>query len=105
MDRKLRLIGSIVVVLAVFTLGTAFCAESQPGQPRATNNVVAIAMAVSVAAGMIGAGYAVAKVGSAAIGAVSERPELATRALLYVALAEGIAVWGIVGAALLINAL
>jgi V/A-type H+-transporting ATPase subunit K len=39
---------------------------------------------------------AVAYVGSAALGAVGEKPELAARALIYVGLAEGIAIYGLI---------
>jgi V/A-type H+-transporting ATPase subunit K len=51
----------------------------------------------------LSAGYAVAKVGSAALGAASERPEIMGRALVFVVIAEGIAVWGLVGAILLMG--
>ena len=46
--------------------------------------------------GSIGAGIAVAYVGSAALGAIGEKPELAARALIYVGLAEGIAIYGLI---------
>ena len=51
--------------------------------------------------GLLGAGYAVAHVGAAAIGAASERPEIMGRALLFVAMGEGLAVLGLVGGVLL----
>ena len=49
----------------------------------------------------LAAGYAVGKVGAAALGAASEKPELLTRSLLFVALAEGIAIYGLLVAVLL----
>lgn len=107
MERMFRKFGMIVVILAVFAGTPAFCqdAPAEKAEAPAVNNMVAIAMAASIAAGVLGAGFAVGKVGSAAVGAMAERPELGTRALLYVALAEGIAVWGIVGAALMMGKL
>jgi len=54
------------------------------------------AAAFSTAIGCIGAGVAVAYVGSAALGAIGEKPELAARALIYVGLAEGIAIYGLI---------
>jgi V/A-type H+-transporting ATPase subunit K len=45
---------------------------------------------------------AVAYVGSAALGVIGEKPELAIRALIYVGLAEGIAVWGLLIAFLIL---
>ncbi|MBN1884170.1 MAG: ATPase [Candidatus Krumholzibacteriota bacterium] len=54
------------------------------------------AAAFSTAIGSVGAGVAVAYVGSAALGAIGEKPELAARALIYVGLAEGIAIYGLI---------
>lgn len=54
------------------------------------------AAAFATAIGSIGAGIAVAYVGSAALGAIGEKPELAARALIYVGLAEGIAIYGLI---------
>jgi len=61
--------------------------------------VAAFAVGVSI----IGAGYAVAKIGSAALGAAVEKPELLIRSLLFVALAEGLAVLGFAIAMMLIQ--
>jgi len=62
---------------------------------------LAIAIAISIGASCLGAGYAVGRVGAAALGAASEKPELITRSLLFVALAEGIAIYGLLIAVLL----
>jgi len=65
---------------------------------------IAIAASVSfvTAVSIIGAGFAVGKVGAAAIGAAAEKPELLTRSLLFVALAEGLAVLGFAVAMMLL---
>ncbi len=55
-----------------------------------------MAAAISVGLSSIAAGIAVSGVGSAAMGAVSERPELMGRSLIYVGLAEGIAIYGLI---------
>jgi len=64
---------------------------------------VYIAIAVSIAGSCLAAGYAVGKVGSAALGAVAEHPELMGRALIFVGLAEGIAIYGLIVAVMLIR--
>jgi V/A-type H+-transporting ATPase subunit K len=53
----------------------------------------------------IGAAIAVAIVGSAAMGAVAEKPETAGRALLFVGLAEGIAIYGLIIAIMMLGRL
>ncbi len=55
-----------------------------------------IAAALSTGIGAVGAAYAVSHVGAAALGAMGERPELAGRALIFVGLAEGIAIYGLI---------
>lgn len=57
-------------------------------------NTIAVALVVGLSC--IGAAYAVACVGSAAVGAVSEKSELFGRLLVFVGLAEGIAIYGVV---------
>ncbi len=58
-----------------------------------------------VGIGSIGAGIAVAYVGSAAIGAIGEKPDLFGRALIFVALAEGIAIYGVIIAMMILGRL
>jgi len=64
---------------------------------------VAAALATGLSA--LGAGIAVASVGSAAIGALAEKPELLGRALIMVGLAEGIAIYGLLISILILNRL
>jgi V/A-type H+-transporting ATPase subunit K len=61
------------------------------------------AAAASTALAALGAGFAVAKVGSAAIGALAEKPELFGRLLIFVGLAEGIAIYGLIVSILILN--
>ncbi|MFQ5581167.1 MAG: ATP synthase subunit C [Mariprofundaceae bacterium] len=55
-------------------------------------------MAAAVATGLssFGAGIAVSHVGAAAIAAISEKPEMLGRVLIFVGLAEGIAIYGLI---------
>jgi V/A-type H+-transporting ATPase subunit K len=64
---------------------------------------VAAALATGMSAA--GAGYAVGKVGSAATGALAEKPELFGRMMILLGLAEGIAIYGIIMAILILNRL
>lgn len=51
----------------------------------------------------IGAGIAVGPVGSSAMAAISEKPEMFGRTLVYLGLAEGIAIYGLVVSILLLG--
>jgi V/A-type H+-transporting ATPase subunit K len=85
-------------------------AHGAANKPEATGmegvyKTVAIAAAVAfvTAVSIVGAALAVGKIGSAALGAAAEKPELLTKAILYVALAEGLAVLGFAVAMMLMN--
>lgn len=62
-----------------------------------------IAAALATGLSSLGAGIAVAGVGSAAIGAIAEKPELLGRSLIIVGLAEGIAIYGLIVSILILN--
>ncbi|MBN1533022.1 MAG: ATPase [Spirochaetes bacterium] len=47
--------------------------------------------------------YALAKIGSAAMGAMSEKPEIGGRAIVFLGMAEGIAIYGLIVAIMILN--
>ena len=47
--------------------------------------------------------YALAKIGSAAMGAMAEKPEVGGRALVFLGMAEGIAIYGLIVAIMILN--
>ncbi|HSN72552.1 MAG TPA: ATP synthase subunit C [Steroidobacteraceae bacterium] len=104
-----------IALLAVLTLGIAslglFVASQAWGAQEGATVVVDadivrwafISAALSTALAALAAGYAVARVGSAAVGALAEKPELFGRALVLVGLAEGIAIYGLIVSILILN--
>lgn len=64
-----------------------------------------IAAALSTGFATIGAGYAVGAVGSSALGAVSEDPKILGKTLIFVGLAEGIAIYGLIISILILGRL
>jgi len=94
---------ALLVVMAVFAplafAQEASAAESAP--PASVWKYFAAALAVGISC--IAGGMAVGRIGSAAMGAMSENPELSGKALPYAGLAEGICLWGfLVGLLILI---
>ncbi|PKN19647.1 MAG: ATPase [Deltaproteobacteria bacterium HGW-Deltaproteobacteria-6] len=83
-----------------------WAAEGSPG--KASTDAIGLAYigaGVAVGFACLASGYAVAKIGSAAIGAVSEKPELMGRTLVFLGLAEGIAIYGLIIAIMILNKL
>ena len=122
MESKLRvavaLTGIVVLGLSVVLglgLNAALAADAgEPKEPEAgpavqrqVGETIAIVSAIAVATSMacMSAAYAVGRVGAAALGAASERPELLVRSLVFVALGEGIAIFGLIVAVLLFTKL
>jgi V/A-type H+-transporting ATPase subunit K len=97
------LAGGIVLASEVITRetrpGATVVAQSDGWRAAGLGTAAAFAIAVSV----LGAGYAVGRIGSAAIGAAAEKPELLMRSILFMALAEGLAVLGFAIAMMLLN--
>jgi len=80
-------------------------AASEPGIAAAEQGWGWAMMAAALATGLssLGAGWAVARVGTAAVGALAEKPELLGRLLIFVGLAEGIAIYGLIVSVLVLN--
>ncbi|MBS2965898.1 hypothetical protein KGA66_22810 [Actinocrinis puniceicyclus] len=93
------------VMLLVLSAGPAHAqsAAAAASSSPSGNNGALIGAAIAVAASCLGAGIAVAYTGSAALALMSERPELFGRAMVVVGLAEGIAIYGLVVAVILIG--
>jgi V/A-type H+/Na+-transporting ATPase subunit K len=74
---------------------------------RATFDSSWVFVGAALATGLssLGAGFAVAKVGTAAVGALAEKPDLFGRLLIFIGLAEGIAIYGLIVSILMLNRL
>jgi V/A-type H+/Na+-transporting ATPase subunit K len=62
-----------------------------------------IGAGIAVAGSTIGAGIAVSYTGAATLAAIAEKPEMLGRSLVIVGLAEGIAIYGLIIAVILIG--
>jgi V/A-type H+/Na+-transporting ATPase subunit K len=102
----------VIVSLAVLAMALTADPSSAAPLPHAiaaasstpqANGSALIGAAIAVAGSSIGAAFAVAYTGSAALAAMSERPELFGRAMVIVGLAEGIAIYGLIVSVILIG--
>jgi V/A-type H+-transporting ATPase subunit K len=99
---------SIILMLAAIPVAQAFAQEDQqPTTMTAEEAGVAqwgfVAAAVAFGFGALGAGIAIGNVGAAAMGAISEKPEVAGQALIFIALAEGLVVFGFITALIILG--
>jgi V/A-type H+-transporting ATPase subunit K len=97
------LLGAAFIVTLAYFLPAASAQTAANG--TAVGDVGLKYLAASIAFGLsaAGAGYGIAHAGSAGLAAVAEKPELRTTALIFVALAEAIAIYGFVIAIIILG--
>jgi V/A-type H+-transporting ATPase subunit K len=72
-------------------------------QNASVDPYVTLAAAISTGLAAVGAGIAVSGTGAAAVGSITEKPESFGRALIFVGLAEGIAIYGLIISFMVLN--
>jgi V/A-type H+-transporting ATPase subunit K len=98
---KRKIVCSLIVL---FALSVPLFAQEAAAADAAAGTAATwryIAAALAVGLSCIAGGIAVGQVGAAAMGAMSENPELSGKALPYAGLAEGICLWGFLVALLI----
>ena len=104
MKKKIFLILTVLVCACT----ALFAQEEEAAEEVAANaggisaGIKYLAAAIAVGLACLAGGIAVAKIGSSAMGAMSENPELSGKALPFVGLAEGICLWGMLVAVLIL---
>ena len=86
--------GVMVIANVMMFSGYAYAAETTAA--ASTDGWRYIAAALSTGLSCIGGGIAVASAASAALGAISEDSSIMGKSLIFVALAEGIALYGLI---------
>jgi V/A-type H+/Na+-transporting ATPase subunit K len=87
---------AVFLALSAFDFAMAQGAAAVAAVDPSVTRWAFIAAAVATGMSALAAGIAVAYVGSAAVGAISEKPEITGQALIFVGLAEGIAIYGLI---------
>ncbi|MCL2195995.1 MAG: ATP synthase subunit C [Treponema sp.] len=81
---------------------TLFAQGHEAADAGAADSIKAVAAGIAVGLSCIAGGIAVGRIGAAAMGAMSENPDLFGKALPLVGLAEGICLWGFLVALLIL---
>jgi V/A-type H+-transporting ATPase subunit K len=118
MNKRLGVPVALIVLALVFGLASTALLLWTPDARAASDAVAAtgrgagidgnwifIGAALATGLSSLGAGFAVARVGTAAVGALAEKPELFGRLLIFIGPAEGIAIYGLIVAILMLNRL
>jgi len=96
--------GAAVVGLVLMLAGVIDPAQAATSATTSSSSGDAfIGAGIAVAGSTIGAGIAVSYTGAATLAAIAEKPEIFGRSLVIVGLAEGIAIYGLIIAVILIG--
>ena len=102
------MLGIVSTALLLWTPDARAASDAAAATLKGTavvGNWIFIGAALATGMSALGAGFAVARVGTAAVGALAEKPELFGRLLIFIGLAEGIAIYGLIVAILMLNRL
>ena len=109
MSKSIQILTALAVVAFVLCVPAALTAQeaaapaiqeavqeasavAQEAAPK--GNAIYFAIAAAVGIGCLSSAYAVGKVGAAVMGAAAEKPEILGKAIAFVGLGEGIALFG-----------
>jgi len=101
---RVNLCGFIPAMAAALIMFAPSAVAAATGDASATGFGY-LGAALSTGLACVGAGYAVGVVGSAALGAVSENEKILGKTLIYVGLAEGVAIYGLIISIMIIGSL
>jgi V/A-type H+-transporting ATPase subunit K len=99
---------ALLVIFGVVSTTKAVAQEQAPVQVMTPERAEVskfglIAAAMAFGFGAIAAGLAIGNVGAAAMGAVAEKPEIAGQALIFIALGEGLVIFGFITALMILG--
>ena len=110
MSKSIHILAALATVAFVLCAPAALVAQEAPAAAPAVQeaaeavaqeaaaaprgNGIYYAIAIAVSCGCLSAAYAVGKVGAAVMGAAAEKPEILGKAIAFVGLGEGIALFG-----------
>ena len=95
------LIATIALITTNNLTKEADAQEAQAGGTDGSMKFVGAGLAFGLAA--LGAGVAIGGVGAAGLAVISERPDLRSQALVFTALGEAVAIYGIVMAIIILG--
>jgi len=91
----------LCLLLSFIGIGVASAQGAETIGGFSDSGLIAIGAGISMAGGAIGAGAGISGTGAAAIGVIAEKPEAFGRVLIFVALAEALAIYGLLFALML----
>ena len=101
-------IGVVLITTGVYAANEVVSSNNKSeasanAETKNSSGVGLMAAALAIGLSAIGSGIAVAVVASSAVGAISENPSLLGKTVIFAGLAEGIAIYGLIIAIMIIS--
>ncbi|MCI8950533.1 MAG: ATPase [Lachnospiraceae bacterium] len=93
---SLLFFGILLTCSTLFFTGNVFAAEETAAAVNPATGMICLAAALSTGLSCIGGGIAVSAAASAALGAISEDGSILGKSLIFVGLAEGVCLYGLI---------
>ncbi len=93
---QIALAGTILAAATLTNISQTNSPENQSTNVLESRGLIALGAGIAVGLACLGAGMAISASGSAAISAAAEKPEIFFRTFLVVALAEALAIYGLI---------
>lgn len=102
------IIAGLIVVVTPFGViaqeeGHQTNAEKASNLSGSAVGMAFLAAGLALGISVIGAAIALSKIGSAAVASIAEKPEITGRVIVFAGLAEGLAIWGLIVAVLILG--
>lgn len=97
--------GTMAFAVCVLFGGNAYAAEATAAASESAKGMGYLAAALSTGLSCIGGGVAVSAAASAALGAISEDSSILGKSLIFVGLAEGVCLYGLIISFMIIGSL
>ncbi len=97
---------SITMIIGIIILSTPvalFAQEAGAVVGEKATGWAFLAAGLSICVSVIGAGIALSRIGAAAMAALAEKPEIMGSAIVFAGLAEGLSIWGLIVAVLILG--
>lgn len=93
----------LIGLITVLTPVTLFAQEGAvSGSSSGNAGWAFLAAGISISVSVLGAGIALSRIGAAAVAAIAEKPEIMGSAIVFAGLAEGLSIWGLIIAVLIL---
>jgi V/A-type H+-transporting ATPase subunit K len=93
------IIGIVTVSTPLTLFGQQSVVPQSSGSPAGW---AFLAAGLSISVSVLGAGMALSRIGAAAMAALAEKPEIMGSAIVFAGLAEGLSIWGLIVAVLIL---